>query len=229
MNQDAGTQPIQSARPGMARRVYNRFCPLSLALEDVGDRWTLHVVYALLPGPKRYAQLKLFLNGAGSNVLGDRLRRLADARVVGRRTGDRPGSETTYYLTERGRGLAPVVKALVDWGLPALTHSTAPREVFDQTWAIRDASLLRDETYQWTVDGVPTQLVVSGTSLVRTPGPAHAPVAAMVTTTRVLSSLAGGTLSVAQALTSGDLELTGSKEAIQRMFIVTGLPDGPPP
>jgi DNA-binding HxlR family transcriptional regulator len=86
----------------MPRRVYNRFCPLSLALEDVGDRWTLHVVYALLSGPKRYADLKHYLDGAGSNLLGDRLRRLADAHVVGRSTGNRPGSETTYHLTERG-------------------------------------------------------------------------------------------------------------------------------
>src|SRR5215813_508147 len=126
----------------MARRVYNRFCPLSLALEDVGDRWTLHIVFALLSGPKRYAELKLFLDGAGSNVLGDRLRRLADARVVGRQTGDRPGSDVTYHLTERGYALAPVIKALVDWGLPALTVSgtaidaSADREVFDQTWTI---------------------------------------------------------------------------------------------
>ena len=214
----------------MPRRVYNRFCPLSLALEDVGDRWTLHIVYALLSGPKRYAELKLFLDGAGSNVLGDRLRRLADARVVGRQTGDRPGSETTYHLTERGRGLAPVIKALVEWGLPALTQPGATQpavpepEAFDQTWAISDASLVRDETYEWTVDSVATELVVSGRSLVRTRGPAHAPVVTMVTTTPVLSALAGGTISVAEAVASGELVLTGPKEAIRRMFIVTGLP-----
>src|SRR5258708_38907702 len=96
----------------MPRRAYNRFCPLSLALDDVGDRWTLHVVYALLSGPKRYADLKLFLDGAGSNVLGDRLRRLAHAHGVGRRTGDRPGSATTYYLTHRGLAPAPASQSL---------------------------------------------------------------------------------------------------------------------
>jgi DNA-binding HxlR family transcriptional regulator len=217
----------------MPRRVYNRFCPLSLALEDVGDRWTLHIVYALLSGAKRYAELKLFLDGAGSNVLGDRLRRLADAGVVGRRTGDRPGSETTYYLTERGRGLAPVIKALVDWGLPALTHPKEGAgngfadEVFDQTWAIPDANLIQDETYQWTVDGVESQLVVSGRTLVRTPGSARNPVAALVTTTDVLAALAGGTMTAAQALASGQLVLTGPQEAVRRMLIVTGLPGVP--
>jgi DNA-binding HxlR family transcriptional regulator len=210
----------------MARRVYNRFCPLSLALEDVGDRWTLHIVYALLSGPKRYADLKLFLDGAGSNVLGDRLRRLADARVVGRQTGDRPGSETTYHLTERGRALAPVIKALVDWGLPALTRPGTDSEpdLFDQTWTISDPSQIQDEAYEWTVDGVAIELAVEGRSLVRTPGPARNPAAAMVTATAVLSALAGGALSIEAAIASGELVLTGSPDAIRRMFIVTGLP-----
>jgi DNA-binding HxlR family transcriptional regulator len=214
----------------MARRAYNRFCPLTLALEDIGDRWTLHVVYALLGGPKRYADLKLFLNGAGSNVLGDRLRRLADAHVVGRQTGDRPGSETTYHLTERGRELAPVIKALIDWGLPLLTPSmedtggTSAEEVFDQTWAIPDPRLIRDETYQWTVDGVETELVVSGRSLARTRGPAREPIVTMVTSLAVLSALAAGETTVSQAIASGDLSLAGPEDAIRRMFIVTGLP-----
>lgn len=217
----------------MARRVYNRFCPLSLALEDIGDRWTLHVVYALLSGPKRYAELKHFLDGAGSNVLGDRLRRLADAHVVGRQTGARPGSETTYYLTERGRALTPVIKALVDWGLPALTRSDMEvdggrePEVFDQTWAIPDPGLIQDETYQWTVDGVTSELVVSGCSLVRTPGPARNPIAAMITTSDVLKALAGGGTTVAQAVASGELVLTGPEDAIRRMLKVTALPGAP--
>lgn len=214
----------------MARRVYNRFCPLSLALEDVGDRWTLHVVYALLAGPKRYAELKHFLDGAGSNVLGDRLRRLADARVVGRRTGDRPGSETTYYLTERGLALTPAIAALSRWGLPSLTLSDSAsdglpeRDVFDQGWAIADPRLIQDETYQWTVDGVETALVVSGQSLVRTRGPARNPVVTMVTTTSVLSALAAHETTVEQAEASGELVLSGPQESIARMFMVTGLP-----
>jgi DNA-binding HxlR family transcriptional regulator len=214
----------------MAHRVYNRFCPLSFALEEIGDRWTLHVIYALLSSPKRYADLKLFLDGAGSNVLGDRLRRLADARLVGRQTGDRPGSETTYHLTERGRALAPVIKALVQWGLPSLTLSNTEgdgvpaQEVFDQTWAIPDVRLIRDETYQWSVDGVDTSLVVSGRSLVRSRGPARNPIVTMVTTTAVLSRLASGETSVPRAVESGDLVLSGPEDAIRRMFVVTGLP-----
>ena len=214
----------------MARRTYHRFCPLSMALEDVGDRWTLHIVYALLGGPKRYADLKAFLAGAGSNVLGDRLRQLADAQIVRRRTGDRPGSDTTYYLTERGQALAPVVQALVRWGIAPLTL-TAPtsslgpdREVFDQTWTIPDPALAVDETYLWTVDGVEFELEVSGSYLSRSRGPAHAPVVTLTTTTSVFDSLLSGQRTLADAIASGEVELTGPPEAIERMFTATGFP-----
>lgn len=214
----------------MARRTYHRFCPLSMALEDVGDRWTLHIVYALLGGPKRYADLKAFLAGAGSNVLGDRLRQLADAQLVGRRTGDRPGSETTYHLTERGLALAPVVQAFVRWGMAPLTltaptSGSAPdREVFDQSWTIPDLALVVDEIYQWTVDGVEIELAVSGSSLTRTRGPARAPVVTLTATSAVFDSVLAGERTLADAIATGDFELTGPADAIDRMFTATGLP-----
>jgi hypothetical protein len=100
------------------------------------------------------------------------------------------------------------------------------REVFDQTWAIADPSLIRDETYRWTVEGVETELHVAGRSLLRTRGPAHDLVVTMVTTTRVQNALAAGETTAAQALASGDLVLSGPAEAIQRMFIVPALPGG---
>ncbi len=214
----------------VARRTYHRFCPLSMALEDVGDRWALHVVYALLSGPKRYADLRTFLAGAGSNVLGDRLRTLADAQIVGRSTGDRPGSDTTYHLTERGLALAPVVQALVRWGMPALTLTAptsgmaASREVFDQAWTIPDALDGIEENYQWTVDGVQFELAVSGRRLVRTPGPARDPVVKLTTTGAALDSMLAGERTLDDAVAAGDLELTGPRDAIDRMFTVTGFP-----
>jgi DNA-binding HxlR family transcriptional regulator len=214
----------------MAPRTYHRLCPLSMALEDVGDRWTLHIVYALLGGPKRYAELKAFLAGAGSNVLGDRLRHLADAQIVRRVAGDRPGSEVRYQLTERGLALAPVVQALVRWGMASLTL-TAPSsggsgdtEVFDQTWAIPDPALVADETYEWTVDGVQFELAVTGRSVTRTRGPARSPAVTLTATSAALDSVLAGERTLAEATAAGDVRLSGSPEAIGRMFTAVGFP-----
>jgi DNA-binding HxlR family transcriptional regulator len=210
----------------MARREYNRFCPLSMALEEVGDRWTLHIVYALLDGPKRYADLNAYLYGAGSNVLGDRLKRLAGTGVIGRRTGDAPGSDTTYHLTERGLGLAPVIQGFVRWGFASLlpAEGDGDPEVFDQTWAVGPGDDVADETYQWSVDGVEFELAVSGKLLTRTPGPARDPVVTLSMPTGALDSILAGRRTIADAVKANDIELEGPSDAIKRMFVITGFP-----
>jgi DNA-binding HxlR family transcriptional regulator len=210
----------------MARRVYHRFCPLSMALEEVGDRWTLHVVYALLGGPRRYADLQVFLRGAGSNVLADRLRRLVESGLIGRSAGASPGSDTTYHLTERGRGLAPAIQGLVAFGFAFLVPSgdDARPEIFDQTWAVPDPDALVDETYQWSVDGVEFELSVSGQLLTRTPGRARKPIVTLSMTRTALDSVLAGRRTIAEAVKAKQVELAGPPDAIRRMFLITGFP-----
>jgi DNA-binding HxlR family transcriptional regulator len=206
--------------------MYHRFCPLSMALEDVGDRWTLHVVYALLDGPKRYADLHAFLRGAGSNVLGDRLKRLARSGIISRSTGDVPGSDTTYQLTERGRGLAPAIQGLVAWGFASLVPSDgdAQPETFDQTWAVPDPAAVTDETYQWSVDGIEFELSVSGRSLTRTPGRARKPTVTLSMPRSAVDRVLAGRETIAEAVKAKQMTLTGPPEAIMRMFLITGFP-----
>jgi DNA-binding HxlR family transcriptional regulator len=197
-----------------------------MALEDVGDRWTLHVVYALLDGPKRYADLQAFLRGAGSNVLPDRLKRLAEAGVVGRSTGDVPGSDTTYHLTERGRGLLPAIRGLVAWGFASLLPSgdDAKPETFDQTWAVPDADAVVDETYQWSVDGIEFELSVSGRFLTRTPGSARNPIVTLSLTRSAIDSVLAGKRTIAESVRAREATLTGPPDAVGRMFLITGFP-----
>ena len=104
----------------MTRRTYKPFDPLAVALEQIGDRWTLIIVRALMNKPQRYSDLRPFMVGSGSNVLADRLRRLADLGIVTRSAGPRAGSDITYQLTERGWTLAPVIEDLVRLGLRSL-------------------------------------------------------------------------------------------------------------
>jgi DNA-binding HxlR family transcriptional regulator len=213
------------AKTAPARRAYNRFCPLSQALDQVGDRWTLHIITALLSGPKRYTDLKRVLAGAGTNILSDRLRDLAANRLVTRTTGDAPGSETTYRLTERGAQLGPVIAALATWGLDLLSW-TAPgseekeREVFDRPWAVDNDR----ETYQWVIDGVEFQLAASGDELTQSRGRAKRPAVTLETTNATLSDIVTGRRTVAESLAAKQLQLNGSKPAIERMFKAIAFP-----
>jgi DNA-binding HxlR family transcriptional regulator len=90
--------------------------PLELALERVGDRWSLLVVEALLGGPRRFGDLREAVAGIAPNILTDRLRRLErEGVVLARLYSDRP-PRAEYVLTAAGRDLAGALRLLADWG-----------------------------------------------------------------------------------------------------------------
>lgn len=102
-------------------KCYGQGCSLALALDVVGERWTLLIVRELLLGPKRYSDLAARLAGIPTNLLGDRLKQLDAAGLVARRRTPPPTPAVLYELTAGGRSLTPVVLALMEFGtdLPA--------------------------------------------------------------------------------------------------------------
>jgi DNA-binding HxlR family transcriptional regulator len=95
---------------------YGQRCPVSRALDVVGDRWALLLMRELELGPRRYTDLLAGLPGVGTNVLGARLRDLEAAGVIAKRTLPPPTRVTVYEATEAGRAIGPVLEALRDWG-----------------------------------------------------------------------------------------------------------------
>ena len=93
--------------------------PLADALAQVGDRWTLLVVAALLDGPKRFNELGEALEGIAPNVLSARLKQLTEqALAVSVPYSERP-PRFVYELTDGGRELAGALRLLADWGARA--------------------------------------------------------------------------------------------------------------
>ncbi|GAA4505992.1 hypothetical protein GCM10023191_062510 [Actinoallomurus oryzae] len=90
-------------------------CAIAQALGVVGDWWTLLVLRDLAGGITRFSDLADEL-GISRKVLTERLGALVEHEVVERRPySDRP-PRYEYHLTEKGRGLLPVLVALQDWG-----------------------------------------------------------------------------------------------------------------
>ena len=96
-------------------RSYNQHCTVAKSLDLVGERWTLLIVRELLTGPKRYKDLMANLPGIGTNLLANRLKDMAEERLV-----ESAPDEGGYALTPDGEALEPVVLALIRWGLPRL-------------------------------------------------------------------------------------------------------------
>lgn len=100
---------------------YGHFCLAARTLETVGGRWSLLIVRDLLQGPRRFSDLRRLLTTVTPKWLTIRLRELEDHGIVTRdqRAGRR---EVWYALTEKGRDLAPVLEALVAWGVKHERH-----------------------------------------------------------------------------------------------------------
>lgn len=96
---------------------YGQYCPVAMAVEILGDRWTLLIVRDLLTGTRHFNDLERGLPGISRGLLAERLRRLERAGIVEKETG-RDGRRTTaYHLTPAGQELEAVVGALLIWGV----------------------------------------------------------------------------------------------------------------
>jgi DNA-binding HxlR family transcriptional regulator len=89
---------------------------LALALDRVGDRWSLLLVEALLDGPRRFGEIADAVAGIAPNVLADRLRRLERVSVVRATPYSRRPLRLEYALTAEGLELAGALRLLADWG-----------------------------------------------------------------------------------------------------------------
>lgn len=100
-----------------AKRPKRSECPISRALDLVGDRWTLLIVRDLtFGGGRSFRDLAEADEEIATNVLSDRLERLVcDGLVVkARMKSDR--RQFLYSLTEKGISLAPLLVQMALWG-----------------------------------------------------------------------------------------------------------------
>ena len=102
---------------------------LALALDQVGDRWSLLMIRALLGGPRRYGELAGDVVGIAPNVLAARLRHLEEQRLITSSLYQERPRRLAYELTTPGRELATVLGALSSWG--ARQHGLAERRLHD--------------------------------------------------------------------------------------------------
>jgi len=101
---------------------YGQYCPISRALDVLGERWTMIIIRDLLVGTTRFNDLARGLPGLSRTLLSKRLRQLEQAELVERIDGQ-------YFLTEMGRDLEPVVFGLGSWGAKWALGDPRPAEL----------------------------------------------------------------------------------------------------
>lgn len=93
-------------------------CPINLAIEIFGDRWTLLILRDMIFADRRHFReiLRGSEEGINSSVLADRLERLLATGILVRE--DDPGhkQKAIYSLTRKGVDLVPVLATVGLWG-----------------------------------------------------------------------------------------------------------------
>jgi DNA-binding HxlR family transcriptional regulator len=95
---------------------YGQFCPISKAVEILGDKWTLLIVRELLMGGRRYSELQRGLSQISPTILSKRLDSLSRyGLVLKKKIPNQKGYE--YFPTRSCSELLPIIKSLGDWGM----------------------------------------------------------------------------------------------------------------
>ncbi len=119
------------AFPPPKRHPYDQWSPDTRALDLVGDKWTLLIVRDLAAGPRRFVELQRVLPGISTEQLRSRLNRMvADGLLTRQRYREVP-PRVDYELTERAKGLMPVLGALARWGYEWTWSAPRPSEDID--------------------------------------------------------------------------------------------------
>lgn len=138
-------------------------CPVSIALEMFGDRWSLLIVRDMMI--RGFGSFKDFQNsgeGIASNVLTSRLRALQAAGIIRAEADDTDRRRVYYRLTEKGIDLAPALLELLIWGArhentgapcarvkQMAKHREALLLEVRRRWAQRDPTPLQAKTGEW--------------------------------------------------------------------------------
>ena len=92
-------------------------CPVNIALEVFGDRWSLLIVRDLMVrGFQTFKEFQESGEGIASNILADRLQKLAASGIISAEPERTDRRKVNYRLTEKGIELAPVLLELLIWG-----------------------------------------------------------------------------------------------------------------
>ncbi|MEI6295860.1 MAG: helix-turn-helix domain-containing protein [Actinomycetes bacterium] len=91
-------------------------CPISSALDILGDKWSLLIVRDLITyGTRTYSEFSESPERISTNILANRLKLLTALGIIERVDADRSARNNAFQLTKSGKELRKVLEALGRW------------------------------------------------------------------------------------------------------------------
>ncbi|WP_431283371.1 winged helix-turn-helix transcriptional regulator [Humitalea sp. 24SJ18S-53] len=222
---------MTAGEQGLDKRWYDDACGTALALELVGERWSLLIIRELMFGGRRFSELRAGLPGISANILTARLERMERVGILHRRRLPPPASVQVYELTPWGHEAEAVLQVLGRWATRSPLH--------DPTLPLSAASIVMSFRTMYAPDRARREAATIGLRfgtegfvLAFGPDGFHARRAepedcalTIKTNPSPLASVVYGGRPVADAEAAGDLTLTGDRALFDRFVTWFPLPD----
>ena len=91
-------------------------CPVETTLLLIGDKWKVLILRDLMPGTKRFGELKKSIGSVSQKVLTAQLRDMEESGLLTRTVYAEVPPRVEYRLTDLGRSLEPILDAMQSWG-----------------------------------------------------------------------------------------------------------------
>ena len=91
-------------------------CPVETTLTLIGDKWKVLILRDLMPGTKRFGELKKSVGNVSQKVLTAQLRAMEENGLVHREVYAEVPPRVEYSLTELGKSLKPILDSMWAWG-----------------------------------------------------------------------------------------------------------------
>ncbi len=91
-------------------------CPVETTLSLIGDKWKVLILRDLMPGTKRFGELKKSIGSVSQKVLTAQLRDMEANGLISRKVYAEVPPRVEYSLTNLGKSLKPILDAMKNWG-----------------------------------------------------------------------------------------------------------------
>ena len=91
-------------------------CPVETTLTLISDKWKVLILRDLMPGTKRFGELKKSIGHVSKKVLTSQLRQMEESGLLTRKVYAEVPPRVEYTLTDLGCSLKPIMDAMWTWG-----------------------------------------------------------------------------------------------------------------
>ncbi|HVI98862.1 MAG TPA: winged helix-turn-helix transcriptional regulator [Sphingomonas sp.] len=213
------------------KRWYDDACGTALALEFLGERWSMLIMRELMFGARRFGEIKANLPGISANVLTQRLEGLERAGILVKRKLPSHTSVQVYELTPWGAMTEPIFQEMGRWAVRSRRHDPtlflSPASAMLSLRTMIDPEKARGDrmtlAFRFPTDAFVGELADGELAIRR--GETDAADVTFATDTTTFVATVYGKRPFADSEAAGLLSLEGDREAAARFVDLFALPE----